>query len=265
MTLNLFEYLVNLLYPPACAACSKSITSQDSARHLCAECSSDITPISSPLCPLCGIPFTSRAGNDHVCGSCIKRRPVFDSARALFQYEGTIRKLIHRIKFNADSNALRVLSQMAGDLLQCSDFTAYSSVVPIPLHISRLRERGYNQAVVLVRRIFPSEMVKTDLLERVKATRPQMELSSESRKKNVQGAFRLRAGRTDAVKGNAILLFDDIITTGSTAESAAAVLKRAGASRVDVMAIARTITQSRCVSVQREPQLPSIQCPGLKN
>ncbi len=96
---------------------------------------------------------------------------------------------------------------------------------------------------MLGRRIFPPDLVKTDLLARVKATRPQMELSSESRKKNVQGAFTLRAGRADAVKGNAILLFDDIITTGFTAGSAAAVLKRAGASKVDVMAIARTVTQ----------------------
>ena len=117
------------------------------------------------------------------------------------------------------------------------------TVIPIPLHVKRFRERGFNQACSLARRLFHASTAVVDpfILERTRYTAPQMRLSSKERLRNTRGAFQVRKGCEDMVNQRKFLLFDDILTTGSTVSSAADALKRHGASQVDVLAIARAV------------------------
>ncbi len=173
----------------------------------------------------------------------MQRPPSFDSASAIFVYSGTVRKLIHRIKFQADGYALRVLCEMCRENNKVD--STEMPVIPVPLHRARLRERGYNQAVSLARRLFPDNVININLLERIRNTRPQMRLSASERNVNIRGAFRVRRSAVvSSLRGADIMLFDDILTTGSTVNSAALEMKRAGVRRVDVITVARAVPHS---------------------
>jgi len=241
---TLLENLLFLLFPPACAACRTHLPQAQAGYMLCPQCLEDIEYIISPHCTVCGIPFVSTTGQDHVCGKCMISPPSFDSARAMFVYSGTVRKLIHRIKFQADGYALRVLCEMCRSQFQ--DRMMTTTVVPVPLHRARLRERGFNQAASLAGRLFPSDTISLKLLERTRNTRPQRKLSASQRHVNIRGAFRVTENESGpSVSGMKITLFDDILTTGSTVESAAGELRRAGALRVDVITVARAVQHSK--------------------
>ena len=239
---KILENFLKLFFPPACAACRKPISAACGADMLCAQCLADIEKVVSPICTVCGTPFISSMGPDHICAKCMEIRPVFDSARALFIYRGTVKKLIHRTKFQGDGYALRALCILSGQAMTISDFSAWSAIVPVPLHISRLRSRGFNQAVSMARRLLPRNSINTRLLSRTRNTRPQMYLSVAERRANIRGAFSVGER---LVEGDGLLLFDDIFTTGSTVESAAAALKNAGAGRVDVLTLTCAVKRGR--------------------
>ncbi len=240
--MNIFlENFLNMVFPPSCASCRKSLSGAAGFEVLCPECRADIEVIASPRCTVCGIPFTSFEGPDHVCGKCIGKRPVFDSAISLFVYKGTVRKLIHRAKFHGDGYALNVLCMMAGNILKSFNFPDDTTVVPVPLHISRLRDRGFNQAVSMAGNLFPGTMVRVDILARVRNTTPQMKLSVSERHANIRGAFSVRRSVAESVAGKSVLIFDDIRTSGATAENAAKELKKAGAARVDVLTLSLAV------------------------
>jgi ComF family protein len=173
----------------------------------------------------------------------MKKPPSFDSARAFYVYSGTVRRLIHRVKFEGDGYALKALSVMGRQAFKSHEAVPNVPVVPVPLHRIRLRKRGFNQAAALANRLFPAGTVHMELLERTRNTRPQMKLSALERHNNIRGAFRVRCGELDSLvtATGGVILFDDILTTGSTAGSAARALKRAGAPRVDVITVARAL------------------------
>lgn len=247
---RLLENLLGLLFPPVCAACRLPLPTM--GKFLCAECLSGVKQLESPKCSICGLPFESRSGPDHICGKCMKRRPSFKQAVSCFIYKGPVRKLIHRIKFNGDAYASRALCSLSAEVIRASILQEMSitniirgagvMVVPIPLHIARLRRRGFNQAATMAASLFPKDKVYVDILQRTRDTRPQMQLSERQRHDNLRGAFRLRHNRQGVVKGANIILFDDILTTGATMENAACELVRAGASSVCVLTLSRAVT-----------------------
>lgn len=234
-----FTALLDVILPPACHICNSFIPDAGKL-HICPACHDRLPLVSSPLCSLCGIPF-SGAGDDHHCGACITHPPHFDSARAHFLYEGPIRELIHAFKYSRNTQLRYPLALLAlegtGEVLAGHHFDL---IVPVPLHHSRLRQRGFNQAVLLGRVLARhlSLPMLPDALARTRATEPQIELSAAERRANVKGAF--SAKRPDRITGKRILLLDDVMTTGSTMDECARELKKAGAEAVIAVTIART-------------------------
>lgn len=234
-----FNALLDVLLPPICHICHAFIPDAGKL-HICPNCRDRLPLVSSPLCPICGIPFVG-TGSDHRCGACLTHPPHFDSARAHFLYEGPIRDLIHSYKYNQRTHLRYPLALLT--LEGVSRFLTDQNphvIVPVPLHRSRLRQRGFNQAVllgsVLSRQL--SLPMLPDALVRTRPTEPQIELSAAERRLNVKGAFSVN--RTGLVAGKRILLLDDVMTTGSTMDECAKELKKAGADMVIAATIART-------------------------
>jgi ComF family protein len=210
---------------------------------LCEGCSSSFIQITSPLCPVCGRPFASGTERDHVCEDCLRKRPFFEKARAPYLYEGSLLTAIHEFKYAEKTYLARPL----GLLLSSFAKTWLHGhrkllVMPVPLHPKRLRERGFNQSLLLADRV--AETLDADLdfssLKRIRYTKPQTGLGSKERKRNVRKAFGVSS--REAVKGREVLLVDDVATTGSTLNECARTLKRAGCRQVFCLVLARTST-----------------------
>jgi ComF family protein len=227
----------DILFPPCCAACQARLSAPAGDR-LCHDCLESIRLIEPPVCTVCGQPFHGPQGTGHTCGQCIKNPPSFDTARSLFQYHGSIRTLIHRIKYNDDGYALKALSCLAMEYM-LPDHLKLDMVIPVPLHSKRLRKRGFNQSLRLAGTIFPHIPLGMDILTRTLNTKPQTELSMKERHRNVRNAFETANPLPEGVE--TILLLDDVYTTGATVRACAKALKRAGAKEVHVFTVARTV------------------------
>jgi ComF family protein len=230
---------LDFIFPPLCHICRSYIP--DAAEiHICLACRDKLPLVVSPLCTVCGIPFNSAEG-DHTCGQCQIHPPHFDLARAHLLYEQSAREMIHQFKYSYKTHLRRPLALLALEGLT-DVITAQKPeiIIPVPLHRSRLRSRGFNQSILLGK-MFSSLLslpMLVDGLIRTRQTEPQIDLSAEERRNNVKGAFAVK--RTDRIPGKRILLLDDVMTTGSTVNECAMVLKKAGAAAVMVATIART-------------------------
>ena len=226
----------DLLIPPLCIACRATL---ERHRSLCAACWLGIDFIRAPLCDRLGIPLPFDTGGVMVSAAALAVPPDYDRARAVARHDGTMRALVHGLKYNDNQNNVgllaRLLAEAARDLLPDTHL-----VVPIPLERWRLWSRRFNQSAVVGQRLAIDAGIKFDpmLLLRTRRTKSQVGLSLRDRQMNVKGAFALIEGGKHAVKGRNILLVDDVITTGATISAAARALRRAGAARVDVAALA---------------------------
>jgi len=239
-SLKLFLHgVLDVLLPPLCHICRTFIPDAGTL-HICPACRDSLPLVAAPLCPVCGIPFAG-TGDNHRCGACLTHPPHFDLARAPFLYEGAIRELIHTFKYNRQTHLRAPLARLT--LERLGGFLAEQQphlIVPVPLHRSRLRQRGFNQAVLLGQ-VLSRQLalpIRPDVLIRNRRTEPQIELASAERRQNVKGAFSV--SRPDSVTGKRILLLDDVMTTGSTMGECAKELKKAGAELVIAATIART-------------------------
>lgn len=234
--------LLDIIFPPHCHAC-RAFISGGGELHLCPACRGETSAISSPLCTVCGTPFLTAGGIDHPCGACTTASPRYTAARAALSFDGVTRDLIHRFKYDRKVHLARPLSFLAREGL--SPFIAATGadlLLPVPLHRRRLRERGFNQAVLLGRPLAKSWGIPlvVDNLQRIRWTEPQVTLSAAERETNVRGAFAL--ADPAAVRGKRILLIDDVYTTGSTVIECSRVLRQAGAAAVYVITVARAVT-----------------------
>ncbi|HXS03964.1 MAG TPA: ComF family protein [Rhodanobacter sp.] len=199
---------------------------------LCADCAAEL-PRNRSCCARCALPLAVPA---ELCGECLRHEPPWDAAWAPFRYGWPLDRLESLYKFSGDLAAGRVLSAMWQR--ESRPVELPEVLLCVPLHRSRLRQRGYNQALELARPLAHALHVplRRDVLQRQRRTDAQTELDAVSRRRNVRGAFALRE---DAVLPAHVAILDDVMTTGATLAECARVVRRAGVKRVDVWALAR--------------------------
>lgn len=235
---HLLRSLLDLLLPPACLCCDKPLTISIGLLF-CPDCLAQLHLITTPLCPGCGRAYLKAAGGDHHCGTCLTKGWYFNAARAVLLYEDPAKALIHRFKYQGKTACLKSLSLLMTRLPHLTDFVKEAHwIVPVPLHSGRLRQRGFNQALLLARAFFPKDhRLQVDFLRRIRPTPPQTGFNGAERRRNLKNAFAVtEPGR---IRGKKILLVDDVFTTGTTADECARTLKKAGAAEVLVLTLAR--------------------------
>lgn len=229
--------LLEIFLPPICPLCGKSQTIAQRG-SFCTDCIAGMTPLTSPCCPRCALPYPTAAGSDHLCEECLRRPPPFLWSAAAGIYEGELRRAIHRFKFDGVLHLDRALADLLLFAIHAPlDDFAPALLVPVPLHPARLRQRSFNQALLVARHLGRRcrIAVAPRLLRRVRATPPQQGLSAEERRHNLRQAFVL----SKPLAGERVLLIDDVMTTGATARACAQVLCEGGASAVAVAVLGR--------------------------
>ncbi|HEY4941278.1 MAG TPA: ComF family protein [Rhizomicrobium sp.] len=237
---------LDLLFPPLCIACRAQVAEPGA---LCATCWQSIQFLDGPMCDCCGLPFEFDPGGETLCAGCHARPPAYDKARAVMRYDehsrGPILALKHGDRLDLTPGFTRWLDRGGRALLDEADV-----ILPVPLHPTRLWARRYNQSAELARALARLTGKRCDFLclTRARATPSQGAMrSAKARRRNMLGAFRVPRHRADAVAGRIVLLIDDVMTTGATAEACARALKRAGATKVFVLALARSLALNSSV------------------
>lgn len=231
---NWIKTIPNILYPSRCLLCGAAGSEE---RDLCQACAHAL-PYNRRPCRICALPLPPAAPADGICGDCQKRRPRFDRCLAPLLYSADVSLLISRLKFGQKLNHARLLSQLLLDHLEQQQLFSVDLLLPVPLHRLRLRERGYNQALEIARPLgrHLGIPVEPRICRRVAVTPAQTGLDRKSREKNLHNAFQVTAD----VTGLNIALLDDVVTTGATVSELTRCLKRAGAGKIGVWAVART-------------------------
>ena len=230
---------LDLALPPHCVSCGEPVTVQG---QLCVDCFRLTGFITEPCCARCGVPFASVAqgGPDQLCPSCRDTPPAFDRARAALRYDSQARRLLLPLKHADRTEIAWILvphmARAGAALLRQADI-----LVPVPLHRRRLFLRRYNQAALLAAGLARAarKPALPDALVRTRATASLGAKSATERATEIAGAFAVRASRVARLVGRRVLLIDDVMTSGATANACAVALKQAGASGVDVLVAAR--------------------------
>jgi ComF family protein len=239
------ESIFGVLFPSECRLCHTPLDNV-SRIPVCRECLAAIEPVRAPQCVVCGDRLVSAQllMGDGRCASCRNFEPEFERAVSFGEYEGGLRGLIHLLKYESITPVAGPLGSMMAEAIKellAGRGCLQPLLVPVPLHNSRSRSRGFNQAELIARsaarNLSPGLEVDSGILVRKRDTISQVGLSREERMENVRGAFRINA--PERVKGRILIVVDDVMTTGTTLSECARVLKRAGAERVWAATVAR--------------------------
>ncbi len=250
--------LVKVLLAPACPVC-RSTLERPFAGPVCQTCLDGIPTLTPPWCVCCSEPLRHAGTSGPFCNRCTARRPSFTYARSVGRYEGSLREIIHAFKYGrcrAIAEPLaRALTEAGRDVLAAAD-----AVIPVPIHPLRAVTRGFNQADDLARHLGTPVW---NVLRRARRGPPQASLPADSRATNVRGAFavrptwrhrgRRRLGLPD-LNNSAVVVIDDVMTTGATLDACSQALLEAGARRVSVLTVARSVS-SRPVQPRQQPRL----------
>lgn len=221
--------------PPRCPGCGAIVDADDA---FCLTCWSGMRFLGEPCCARCGVPFDHEQGKGAECGACLADPPPFDSARAVLAYGDVARAVALRLKYGRRIGLARLIArQMARQLPALEE----ALIVPVPLHRWRLWWRGFNQAALIARHLGRMAGLPVDnhALLRTRRTLPLRGMTPKARAKAVRGAFALAPDH--GVKGRAVLLIDDVHTSGATAAACARALKRGGAASVHLLCWARVL------------------------
>jgi ComF family protein len=238
--MSVWSAALDVLYPPRCPGCGRC-----GDLHFCAACLRRIPTPREPQCEACGLTLPSPSAPP-LCAHCNERPPAFRRARACATYDaseqsgGPLRAVLHRFKYERDLAEAAPLAALLAE--RCPlDPLDYDLLLPVPLHLQRLRWRGFNQAQLLALPLARRSGLRIDpfALERTRSTDPQVRLDADERRRNVRDAFRVTA--PERVRGRRVLLVDDVYTSGATADACGRALMRAGATVVDVLALAHAV------------------------
>ena len=235
--------LFQFLLPSQCPCCEKFL--EGGQQGFCSNCLSEIHWIEPPFCSICGIPFIIKETENHPCGACVTHKKYFTMARASGAYDGSLQKVIHDWKYNGKTHLTPFFTEwMTEGLTRYWEPGSFDLLIPVPLHPHRLKERGFNQALLLVKELSRHTGIpyRKTILQKKKPTIPQVILSGVEREKGVRGAFHVIG--EEELEGKGVLLIDDVYTTGATVNECSKVLLREGAKRVDVLTLAHAIKTS---------------------
>jgi ComF family protein len=240
---RLGRQVIDFVAPPKCLVCHAAVLEPAS---LCLSCWAHLRLIDAPVCNVLGIPFAYDQGEGAISPTALADPPQWDRARAAVAYDEASRRIVHGLKYRDTMEAgllmARLMARAGQPLIQDADV-----VIPVPLHRFRLWSRRFNQADFLSQQISRQfgKDYRSDVLMRTRATRSQVGLSFEERRKNVAKVFHVAPEGFGHIAGRRILLVDDVLTTGATAGSCATALKKAGAAQVDVLTFALVLEPRR--------------------
>jgi len=239
---TVIDAIVSVVLAPACASCDCPLD-RPTRGAVCDACWQAIAPLTPPICDRCGDPLPSWRSISvplERCPRCRRSRRLVDRARAIGAYDGTLRTLVHALKYGARRSLARPLGALmrhrGADILDGA-----ACVVPVPLHPSRRRQRGFNQAADLAHHL---GLPVVAALRRVRATAAQTALPAAQRHRNLRDAFAATSAAA-ALIDEIVVLVDDVSTTGATLEACARVLKESGVREV------RALTAARVIAIQR--------------
>jgi ComF family protein len=233
---RLFRSVLDFALPPRCGGCGAIVDDVDS---FCTDCWSKLDFLQGG-CLRCGLPL--KGTDAETCAVCLSKPPRLDRIRAAVGYDDISRSIALRLKYGRKTALARTMSRYMGPLI--GNLPPDALLVPVPLHRRRLWSRGFNQSAIVARELSrrTGVSVAVDALKRIRPTPPLKGLNTRQRRRTVAGAFRARAGME--LRGRTVVLVDDVLTTGSTANACARVLKRAGAQRVELISWARVLRPS---------------------
>lgn len=230
--------LKDLFFPPVCLICRTRLACRQDVMF-CHSCMDAISLAKEPFCTCCGRVFRNGAGGSHLCSDCLAGSYHFSKARSVFRYDDSTARLLHSFKYGGRTTALATFGALKKSLAHLEELNDQDFIVPVPLHRNRLKERGFNQALLLAKVFFPDqkERIHPALMERCRWTVPQTGLKGKERRKNLKNAFKVK----DRIRleGKKILIVDDVFTTGTTVNECARTLKQAGAGDVQALTLAR--------------------------
>lgn len=229
--------LVDTVFPPVCVGCNGLVEHDPEWRHVCARCVAQIDFVRAPHCSTCGHPFYGELVGERLCPHCESLNPAFREGRTAVLLKGAGRALVHGLKYHRQLHLLRDIAAVFRRSDEVLDFVRGATLVPVPLHPRKERERGYNQSQLLAGTLAQAAGGGTRvaaILRRVVDTETQTHRDRRERQMNLKNAFALADGAA-INPSHHYLLVDDVFTTGSTLNSCALVLRRAGLLNLDVV------------------------------
>lgn len=233
---RIWRGVVDTLAPSQCLHCRRPV---EQAASLCVSCWAELKQIDDPVCDMLGTPFAYDQGPGSLSPAALADPPDWDKARAAVLFEDVAQGLVHALKYNDRQEAgllmARMMARAGRELLAQADV-----IVPVPLYRWRLWRRRFNQSAFLALQLAKTSGTpfRPELLTRARATTSQVGLDQVARRRNVRGAFAVPPEKTAEVAGKAVLLVDDVRTTGATAEACAVTLKKSGARTVSLLTFA---------------------------
>ena len=234
---KLFKKFLEIIFPNSCISCSTIISSDG---LFCAKCFAKVKFICDPKCQICAYPFEVEIKHlPPFCGKCLAKKPYYDKALAIYQYNEIIAKALTNLKYNdqtflAKKFAQILLKKFKDEIENCDIICA------VPLHKKRLQKRKFNQAALIARFLDKKKFIP-DLLWRLVNTVSQVNLKREERERNLKKAFLVNKKYRNLIKDKTVLLIDDVATTGATINNCAKALNKAGAKKIVILTIAKTV------------------------
>ena len=231
---------LNFIYPKQCQGCGVKLHYKNKY-YLCEECLGKVKVNNPPFCLKCGHPLSGPADLKVVCGKCSGIKYNFDKAFYCCNYEGLVKELVHKFKYNHKKFLICLFNELMTNFIKRHISTkSMDMVVPIPLHRGKLQQRGFDQALLLSKNLSKTFNLQMsyNILNRKKDTKQQANLNKAQRLKNIKGAFSIKDKTVFNKKS--VLLIDDIFTTAATANECAHLLKEAGAKSVSLLALAKS-------------------------